>query len=707
MTFMHMDFETSSACDLKTKGSYAYSRHPSTDILCAAYVVVDSPKLATDADSGGLKMRLMENPNNPERIMNTARDVLASGGKLCAVNAMFEYYIWNNVGVPKYNWIPTHIDDWLCIMQQGACANLPQNLAQLAARLKTPVQKQPVGKLLIGDFCIKDPEAKDKYLTSARKAFRRSGNGALVESYDVLDEEQKRAMLHSYCCDDVWSQMYAWAATPATTTKEHSYQVLTNRMNERGVRIDLNLVARLRELATARMSEIAEEIKSVTEGAVDNPRARKAPLEWVASQGVKIPKVLRENGTVSESLDRTAIERLLLRTDIPDNVRRFLGLRYQANKNSISKLDKLILATHTDGRYRGALVHAGAAQTTRWSSRGVQLQNIPRGVLKYSAGDYDLAIKLAKDRDAEGFELCWGADALMEVYSSLIRPCIIPDPDHEFIISDFSQIEPRVAFWLAGQNDLLEAFRQGQDLYAVIAAEAYRCSYEEAKNNPAIRQFGKIAVLAGNYRGGAATFRSFAFKFGILLSEEEAETMVQKYRDIIGHVVEYWQQLQQDAFAAVRHPGVVIQSGKLRLHSTTRCFRILLPSGRCLYYWRPRIEDVVAPWADVKPGEKPTKDDMIPALCYTNHKGRTHTHGGKLFENVVQAIARDPMAEAMVRLEDAGIPNVLTVHDETVCEVEKGSVEPEAVDGIMCVQPEWAPDLPLGTETDVAGYYHK
>lgn len=703
MPYMHIDFETSSEADLSAVGSYAYSKHPSTRVLCCSYCVVEDPKAVRERSAKVTPWHPGSTNASPGAV---AYDVATLGGKLCAHNAIFEYHIWNNVAVPQLKWLPTELEDWFCVMQQAAACNLPQALGRLSSRLCLPVKKQPIGRLLIGALSIKDPDAQKVYLDKEYKRIKKQPAGPeLIASFEGMGDRERMLQMQSYCSDDVYAQMHAWAGMPLPHEDEHSYQAVTHRMNTRGVRVDVELAQAIRELATKRADEISEEVKSITCGAVSSARARKAPLEWLAAKGVKVPKKRQTSGQVSPSLDGAAIRRLLMQDDVPNECRRFLELKRQANKSSLKKLENLLTSMNDDGRYRGAMVYGGAGQTTRWSSRGVQLHNIPRGSLKYSAGDYDTARELILAHDSEALALVWGVDSLMDIYASMIRPCIIPEQGREFIISDFSQIEPRVAFWLCDQNDLLDAFRQGRDLYAVIAAEAHGCTYEEAKANATVRQFGKIAVLAGNYGGGAGTFQMFAFNFGIILSLEDAERMVQTYRDIITNVVAYWKELADAAFYAVEHPNSVVRCGKLRMHSTRACLRILLPSGRCLHYWTPRIESKPAGWDKREiPDEQ---KDQIPTLCYTNHEGRMTTYGGKLFENVVQAVARDPMGAALARLDAAGMNPVLTVHDEAVNEVPAGAVELEEIDALMCETPAWAEGIPFAVDTERAGYYHK
>src|SRR5690606_25225294 len=358
-------------------------------------------------------------------------------------------------------------------------------------------------------------------------------------------------------------------------------------------------------------------------------------------------------------------------------------------KTSIKKYQAMERALCPDGRIRGLLQFYGANRTGRWAGRLVQVQNLPRN----SMPDLHTARELLKAGRLEAIELLWDDPA--DVLSQLIRTAIIPSPGRRFIVADFSAIEARVVAWLAGEQWRLDVFRGHGKIYEASASQMFGVPIEKIDKGSELRQKGKIAELALGYGGGVGALKAMgALEMGV--EEEELQELVQRWRAANPAIVQLWRDLGQAAIEAVRDQNIVTLQHGITFWVEGGILRVKLPSGRVLHYVRPRIEQ------DPKFGT-----DVVTYEGYEQGRwSRLKTYGGKITENLTQAVARDCLAEAILRLDAAGYDIAFHVHDEVVIDAHPDT-DPEAVAAIMSAPIEWAPDLPLAADAFVCDYYQK
>ena len=459
---------------------------------------------------------------------------------------------------------------------------------------------------------------------------------------------------------------------------EREVFLLDARINERGVAVDLELVEAAEALVAETQAQLDAEMRRLTGGVVE-----------AATQSARLLTWLRARGVEADSVDKPAVAELL-GTDLPDDVRRVLEVRAEAARSSTAKLKAFRARTCRDGRLRDNLLYHGAG-TGRWSGRGVQLQNLPRPSI---VADTEAAITAIRQREEP-----WWIDAFygppMGVVSDCLRGMLIASPGMELIAADFAAIEARVLAWFAGQRDLIRLFATGGDAYRHMAAEIYGRSADAIAKGSVERQLGKQAVLGCGYGIGAPKFRTTCAKAGIQIDEALAERVVQTYRTTNGRIVALWRELEHAALRAVEQPGLTVPAaaGRVRFRIKGDFLWLVLPSGRPLAYAKPRIEDVETPWGELRP-----QVTYLGVNSITRAWERQSAYGGKWTENVVQAVARDLLAAAMLRLEQAGYRIVLSVHDEIVAEVPAGVGSVEEFEAIMCQLPDWAKGCPVAAE---------
>ena len=626
---IHFDFETRSELDVKDVGAYVYAKHPSTEAMCLAYRI----------DEGDIKLWRKGDPKPHEIIRHVELGTL-----FVAHNIEFDANIWEHtLGWPR---IPLWQRRDTAAMV--AAMSLPRSLEKAVEALKLPVKKDMEGSKLMKKM------AKPRRPSKLNPA-----------KYWELPEQIER--LHEYCKQDVVTEsMLAKKVRPLSDMEEKVFQT-TNAYNERGVFVDVptcktvvDMLAQGRERAFARMPKY---------GLPEDALSRVALLtKWVQEQGVDTDNLRKQ--TVSD----------LLRTDLPQHVREVLELRQDVGKTSTAKYDSLINRTDNDGRLRGSLMYHGAS-TGRWSGRGAQPQNLPRGSVK----DTDGAIEALKTGDLEWAEMLYNK-SIFEIASSCLRGMFTASPGNKLAICDYSAIEARVLAWLAGQEDTLEVFRGHGKMYEHAAAGIYNKKMEDITKDE--RFIGKVASLALGYQGAAGAFINMANTYGVQVEEKRAKSIVDGWRDNNKNVVKYWHGVAEHARKAIRQEGTVISYRHLKFQYKNRYLRLALPSGRVLIY----------PGAFLQGNKIKFRDSMY---------GITDTYGGKLVENVTQAVARDLLAHAWVKCEEENLPVVISVHDELVIDV------PEDFDGlpvlkqIMIDLPDWAAGLPIGAEGFESFRYRK
>lgn len=631
-----IDFETRSAVDLRKTGVYKYAADPSTDIWCMAYKAPWSDDV------------LVWQPG--DEVDAHLEDWIRAGGLLSAWNANFERTIWNNIMVSRYQWPETRIKQWRCTMAQASAMGLPRSLGQAAAVLGVEEQKDKTGAALM--------------LRMARP--RKVNADGTVTWWNTKDKVEA---LVAYCRQDVRTELSVAETLNAMPDSERRLYQLDQRINDRGVALDVDLVTRVKNLANNAGAEIDAEIQRLTKGQVK-----------AATNGMDLVAWLNSHGIATKSVDKQTVARLLTSDKLHPVIREVLTLRQNGAKSSTAKYDAMLHAVNEDGRMRGLLVYHGAA-TGRWSGKLVQPQNFPRPQKKQDELD-EIIAKLKADGDVSEH----GAGTVLA--SDLLRSMLVAEDGHRLMFADYSAIEARVLAWVAGQNDLVETFRKGGDVYKEMASAIYNVDVEAVTDGQ--RQVGKMAILGCGYGMGGKRFAEQCATMGIKVDEDEAKRIVSVYREKNNRIAQYWRDVEQDFVDMVKEAGRVGTVG------------LPLPSGRSLTYHNPRIIQRETPWGAMR---DTAQVDTLNSV--TRQWVSQIIWGGLLTENVVQATARDMMATAMMALEVKGYNVILSVHDEIISEVPDnfGSLD-EMID-IMTQVPAWAKGCPINAEGKEGKRYRK
>lgn len=590
-------------------------------------------------------------------------------------------------------------------MVRALAHSLPGSLGDLCEILKIPVDKakDKAGRQLIQLFC-KPHQAPGK-ITRATSCAHSAKWAQLVE-YAALDIEAMRAIDKKL---PVWNYQGA----------EIDLWFLDQRINDRGMYMDVDLADAAVEAVDRAQKILAARTHELTDGAVRAATQRDALLEHLlAEYGIDLP-----------DMQRATLERRIADPDLPEAMRELLRIRLQASTSSTSKYKTLRKSVSADGRLRGTKQFNGAMRTGRWAGRLFQPDNMPRPSLKQE--QIDLGIEALKAGCAD---LVF--DNVMELTSSAIRGCIVAPKGKKLVVSDLSNIEGRDQSWLAGEHWKLQAFRDfdngtGHDLYKLAYAKSFGVKPEDVSKDQ--RQVGKVQELALGYEGGVGAFLTFAEAYNIDLESmaeqalgaipneilDEAkdalrwtkknsrptfglsdqawivcESFKRSWRYAHPAISTYWRELGDAVREAILHPGVTTEARKLRIRRDGAWLRIRLPSGRFLCYPSPQVDDGQITYMGVNQ--------------YSRKWSRLKTYGGKLFENVCQAVARDVMAHNMPLIEEAGYQIVLTVHDEVICEApDSDEFNAEHLSGLLSANPPWAPDMPLAAGGFEAYRYRK
>lgn len=646
MRELSIDIETYSSVDLLKSGVYAYVDAPDFQILLFAYAFDNEEVQIID---------LAQGETWPDEVVQAL--VYDNMIIKTAYNANFEMTC-----LGKY--FALDVNEWRCSAVASAELGLPQTLAGVAEALGLEQQKDTRGKALINYFCKPCKPTKT--------------NGGRTRNFPHHDTE-KWETFKEYCKQDVAVERAIKkkiSKYPMKDTEQKLWEY-DQRVNSRGVGIDIEFVKnaiRFNQLYKERLME-----QAVALTGLENPNSVAQLKGWIK----------RETGKTVESLNKETVKQLISETENP-KVKKVLELRKNMSKTSVKKYEAMIRSVCKDGRIRGILQFYGANRTGRWAGRLVQVQNLPQNHLK----DLELARELVKGGDFELFEILF--DNVPQVLSELIRTAFIPSKGRRFIVSDFSAIEARVIAYLAGEQWRLDVFNSHGKIYEASAAQMFKVPVDSIKKGDPLRQKGKIAELALGYGGSVGALTSMgALKMG--LEEGELKPLVDMWRDSNPAIVDFWHTVERAALNALKDKPSTIQYGIHFIKQSGILF-VRLPSGRRLAYVQPQI------------GEN--KFGM-PALTYMgmdqNKKQwtRLETFGGKLVENIVQAFARDCLAESLMRLEDRGFAVNFHVHDELILDVPIGESSEEGVSAMMCEPISWAPGLPLNADGYETAFYKK
>ena len=651
MERLSIDIETYSDVDISKGGLYKYVQSPNFQIMLFAYSIDGRDVQIIDLAAG---------EQIPEMIISALEDPSVEKH---AYNAAFEWYCLN-----KFYQSP--IDQWRCTMLHGLYCGYTAGLDATgkALGLSQDKKKLAAGKALIRYFCVPCKPTK--------------ANGGRTRNLYYHDID-KWELFKEYCRQDVVAEMEIerlLSGFPVPEKVQHEWEQ-DQLQNAYGVAVDTELINGALYVDSVMTAELLAEAKAIT--GLDNPNSTTQLKPWLEKKiGEGIPNLQKE--TVEELI--SSCEQI--------EVKRVLKIRQELSKTSVKKYMAMDTAVCGDGRIRGLMQFYGANRTGRWAGRLVQVQNLTKNKTEL----IDIARDLVKKADVDTVKLIFGN--VPDILSQLIRTCFIAAPGNKVISADFSAIEARVLAWLAEEFWRIENFKCGSDIYCASASQMFGVPVEKHGINGHLRQKGKIAELALGYQGGVGALKQMgALKMGF--DEAELPDLVRAWRNTNSKIVDFWYTIEDAAINAVRGFPRQVRGISLQRECDFRhdqdFLTILLPSGRKLFYVKPFLSS--NNWGD----------DSIHyyGMNQTTKKWEVQdTYGGKLTENIVQAIARDCLAEALMRLKEAGHQVVFTVHDEAVLDVPvKTSLD--EICSIMSEPISWAPGLELPADGFESAYYKK
>lgn len=654
MAHLSIDIETRSSIEIGKAGLYRYAQSPDFEIILFAYQMDDAPVEIVDLAQG-------------ERIPEWIVEALQSAGFIkYAYNAAFEWYCLNRAGYR------TPLAQWRCTMAHGLYCGYPGGLDAIGKAIGLPQDRQKLatGKALIRYFCVPCKPTKN--------------NGNRTWNLPKHAPE-KWELFKEYCKQDVTAEnsiLRRLEQFPMPKEEERLWQ-MDVRMNAFGVRVDEELTDGALYIDERSRQDLMGEAMGIT--GIDNPNSTVQLMEW-----------LEKNGTETDNLRKATVTDLLAGQPA-DNVKRMLEIRQQLGKTSIKKYEAIRKAKGEDGRVRGLTQYYGANRTGRWAGRLVQMQNLPRNYI----GTLDEARKLVEQKNYKGLRLIYGN--VPDTLSQLIRTAFIPSEGNKFVVADFSAIEARVIAWLAGEQWVNEVFATHGKIYEATASQMFHVPVEKIKKgNPeySLRQKGKVATLALGYQGGTeALIAMGALDMG--LTEDELPDIVARWRNANRRICDLWYKVEQAALMAMQTAqaqavnGLVFSLEGDLLYGQT-FLTVQLPSGRKLFYPKPFLQE--------------NQFGKLALHYYSTGSskkwGVESTYGGKMTENIVQAVARDCLAETLKRIEDRGLHVVFHVHDEVIIDAPEETTVDE-VCGLMAEPIPWAPGLILKGAGFEGQYYKK
>jgi DNA polymerase len=650
-----IDFETRSDCDLTVAGAYNYAQDASTEVLCMAYAHDDEEVQVWT-------------PDQPFPL--SVRQAVLRGERVYAHNAAFERLIWAYVLWSDHNAPVPALEQFVCTVAQARSNCAPGSLEDVGRFAGADMKKDHRGAQLVRKCCI--PPFKHT--------------------------PQDLADLFDYCAQDVRAMRAISKALRPLSAEELADYWTNERINDRGVLVDVDLAKAAQTYAVEELDAIQQEVREVTDGeitSVRSPRMR----EWVWSRvGPEARRLMtvHKDGEEKQSIDKTVRAALLILSEenpdeVPPDAATVIQCADDLWASSVAKFVRMAaLADVEDHRVRGAFVFAGGAATGRASSYGLQVHNFAR--------------KVAKDPQAARHAMCRGhqivpafGKRVTDVLKGMLRPALIPSPGKQFVVADWSAIEGRVNPWLAATpagDTKLEAFRRGLDAYIVNAAATFSASYDailagyEAEDAVATgqRQIGKVQELACGFGGGVGAFSAMGRVYNVNLPEHEAKRMVNAWRKANPWAPLFWSDLERAYMGAMRRKGQAVPAGRVSYLFDGLHLWYALPSGRILCYPHARLDADGITYA--KASWKPAAD--------AKEWPRARLWPGLACENVTQAAAHDILRHALRELEREGEDVVLHVHDEIVCETSDSARTTELMKRVMTSPPAWAAGLPLG-----------
>jgi DNA polymerase len=647
------------AAELSEVGTAKYCEVPGLEVTCASAV-----------DEHGVVYRWRPGAPPPP---------FAAGDTIRGWNVLgFDRPVWR-VALIKHGWIDPDLLLWDDTMHRAANTNLPLKLSDCAKAMGSRELKDEAGHKLMLQLCrpatetMRDNDPK-----------RRHTPGALDR-------------LESYCTQDAVAEGALADKLPALSAAEVAVRDLDRLVNDRGVPVDVPFIDALIWVADEWRHQGRERLFGLTGGMVKSENARATFAVWLEQQGIDVPEG-------KGATDKEAISQYLEHEFAVGETRDALLLFQALGKTSLAKLKVMRAAACADGRLHGMMQYYGATQTGRWAGRMVQWQNMPRGILD-KAVEYDEARESVRDafaqRSLRGLDLFYG-ERVFDVLSSLLRTVVVPSPGNVLLDADYNAIEPRVVAWLAGCEKTLNTYRSGGDLYIMDAAVALHKDPKEITRKER-NSLGKPCRIGFAYGLGGKKFSSYAEGYGATLSVEEGTRIIKAMRSAYPAIPALWRALDKAAMAAIRNPRQAYRAGRVTFGYADGHLRCQLPSGRRLWYREAQLVSKPAPW---------DPDKMLDAIEYAYQDQLSHqwvrgtTWGGTFTEQITQAVSRDLLVHGMQNCEARGLPVVLHVHDQALCDVPAGT-DPKLLEAALCDLPAWAAGLPVKAEAIARLYWVK
>ena len=647
MTILWIDFETRSRCDLSSKGVYNYAQDGTTDVLCMSYAFDDDEVITWTPDQPF-----------PDAVRHHK-------GRIYAHNAAFERLIFWYVLQVNFD-----LTQFYCTAAQARANCLPGSLEDVGRAISSVMRKDHRGGQLIRLLSI--PRA----------------DGSFNNSPDLMAE------MIRYCEQDVRAMRAISKAMRPLSEQELADYHVNERINDRGVLLDLPLAQAAIRYASVELEEIETLVAELTEGAIKSvrsPKMRQWVIDRVGPQALKMMETYKD-GELKYSIDKSVRANLLAFAEenpdeIPTTVADVIQCADDLWASSVAKFSRLAsLADEDDQRVRGAFVFAGGSATGRASSYGAQVHNFTR--------------KCAQEPDAVRHAMVRGhsivprfGKRVTDVLKGMLRPALIPAPSKQFVVADWSAVEARVTAWASADpqaEDVLQVFREGRDIYKREAAGIYRVAEDAVDKEQ--RQIGKVAILSLGFGGSIGAFSAMGRNYGVFMAESDSRRIVDAWRRANAWAVRYWEKLESAYTRALRNPNREFSAGRVTYLYDGQHLWYALPSGRVLCYPFAKFENDEITY--VKAAWKPAAD--------AKEWPRARLWRGLACENITQAIANDLLRHALRQLPDV----VLHVHDEIVLETADPDA-PNTLKQVMCTPPDWAAGLPLNAEVETMSRYGK
>ncbi len=671
-----IDFETRSRSNLPKVGPWRYATDDSTQPLCMSYRLPHWPQGKVKTWIPNIYQEFGIAPTEePTELF----EWIAAGGLVEAHNAMMEKAVWRAIMMPEYLWPDIPRSQWRCSSAKASSYGLPRGLEKACIVMRLPVQKDKEGHKLMMKLCKpRKPSKNDpREWWGTREEFLR---------------------LFAYCETDVLAEESFSHSLLDLIPLEQELWKIDQDINEHGLPIDKAFV----EAAIAHLNNMKEsanaEINRRTNGQVPKATNRGALLEWLNSNGLEL------DNTQAATFDAM----IAMPDDIPEHVLAVIKLVRRAGRASVAKYKAIMDRLTAGDRVRDMLVYAGASRTSRWSGAGFQPQNLPRGSIKDMEATIERIMASDEITDLETEFQIEGEEAadLFQLFSEALRGAIVPDPGKELVSADYNAIEARGLFWVCNHERGLDIFRdKSRDIYLDMAEDIYSVPSGtfNKKANPNERQVGKVGILGCGYGLGKNKMvdygnKAFASaKVDMVMDLEFADRVVTGYRTKHKPVVDFWYACERAALEAMMNPGQTIWvNDKIAYKRANRFLFCRLPSGRLIPYPYPEVRSEPSPFRE---GEFKSVLTYEEVNSVTKKWERTKTYGGKLVENIVQALCRDLMGYAMWSVyKHTKYQILLTVHDELVAQCPIGMGDVKEFEDIMCILPKWANGFPITAE---------